>query len=215
MLLIFAHASDPVARRLAAAWSPEARLIVPRDLSVRGWQHFPVGGGDDTIGLAAGAIRAADVNGVLVRIAAVGPADLPHIVEEDRNYVATEMTAFLSSLLTSLRCPVVNRPSASALMGPGWSPERWRAAATAAGMDTAGTGTGELVTVVGGTCIGATNRDIADRALNLARLAHVEFLPLRMTATGRFAQVEPWIDPPPQAVDALRALLAAPVECAP
>jgi hypothetical protein len=197
-LLILAHAGDDIARGLATSWGAGVRLIVPRDLSAPGWQHFPAGGGNDTIGIAGETVRAAEVAGVLVRIAAVAPADLPHIAIEDRAYVAGEMTAFLQSFLTSLHCPVINRPSPTSLMGPGWSRERWRAAAVAAGIE----------------IIGAANSRIAERALSLARLAAVEFLPVRMTADGRFVEAEPWAAPP-IAAGALRALLTPAVECAP
>ena len=213
-LLILAHAGDDIARGLATSWGAGVRLIVPRDLSAPGWQHFPAGGGNDTIGIAGETVRAAEVAGVLVRIAAVAPADLPHIAIEDRAYVAGEMTAFLQSFLTSLHCPVINRPSPTSLMGPGWSRERWRAAAVAAGIEIAPAGTGDLVVVAGSDCIGAANNRIAERALSLARLAAVEFLPVRMTADGRFVEAEPWAAPP-IAAGALRALLTPAVECAP
>jgi hypothetical protein len=218
MLLILAHAGDDVARRLAAEWAPDAHLLSPRDLSAHGWRHFPIGGGEDTIGLAGRAIRSSEIGGVLVRIAAVSPADLPHIALDDRIYVAAEMTAFLLSFLTALPCPVVNRPSTSALMGPGWSRERWRAAAVATGIDLAvaePTEPGELVIVVGRQCIGATHARMAERALALARAAGVDLLPLRMTFDARFVDAEPWAALPPAAAAALRALLGAPVECPP
>ena len=214
MTIVIAHAGDPVARQLVVDWTPEARLITPRDLSRPGWRHFPVGGGDDTFALEDHAMRANEASAVFVRIAAVLPTDLAHIAEEDRAYVAAEMTAFLASFLSSLRCPVVNRPSASSLMGPGWSCERWRAAAIAAGLDIAAPDSGDLVTVVGGDCIGAGNERVADRALTLARFAGVDFLPLRMTVDARFAGAEPWAALPPAAAAALRALLAAHAECA-
>lgn len=209
MLLVLAHAGDEIARGLAAAWAPEAHLVAPRDLSARGWRHFAVGGGDDSIGVGGEIIRTTEVSGVLVRIAAVLPTDLAHIAAEDRIYVAAEMTAFLQSLLASLRCPVVNRPRATSLMGPGWTPERWRAAAVAAGIEIAGDQAGELVTVVAGDCFGAADARIAERAVSLARLARVELLPVRMTADACFVRAEPWAAPPPAAAAALRERLTA------
>ena len=51
-------------------------------------------------------------------MAAVYPRDLPHIVESDREYLAAEMTAFLLAWLTSLECPMLNRPTPTCLAGP-------------------------------------------------------------------------------------------------
>jgi hypothetical protein len=129
VILVLAHAGDAIARRLAEAWG--ARVVTARDLSTRGWRHFPVGGGRDMLGLADGTVAAASLRGVHTRLGAVAPADLPHITADDREYVAAEMTAFLLSFLGGLSCPVLNRPTASSLMGPGWHLPRWRAAAIA------------------------------------------------------------------------------------
>jgi hypothetical protein len=62
------------------------------------------------------------------------PAELPHIDPEDREYVASEITAFLAALLNELPCPLFNRPTASSLWGPPWTDEHWWRAATAQGL---------------------------------------------------------------------------------
>lgn len=202
MILVLAHAGDTIARRLAAAW--DARVITGRDLSTRGWRHFPVGGGDDVLGLADGPLPATAVRGVLTRIAAVAPADLGHITEEDREYVATEMSAFLLSFLRALRCPVLNRPTAGSLIGPGWTPLRWRAAASAAGLAIAREGTAAIpVTVLGDRAFGPDA--LAAPARALARRAGVELLGARFTADGQFVDADPWADLPDEAADAVRA----------
>ncbi len=205
MILVIAHAGDAIARRLATAWG--ARLITPRDLSTRGWRHFPVGGGDDVLGLAGGLVPAAAVRGVLTRLGAVTAADLAHIAVEDRDYVAAEMTAFLLSLLRALRCPVLNRPTASSLMGPGWTAPRWRAAAVAAGLGVAPEGTrGEAVTVVGDRSFGSAR--LAGAAAALAIHAGLELLSARFTADGRFIDANPWSDLSDDAAAVVRARLS-------
>jgi len=73
--------------------------------------------------------RQRELRGVVTRIANVHASDLAHIVEQDREYVAAELNAFLTAWLDSLRCPVINRPSASSLLGPALSHERWLALA--------------------------------------------------------------------------------------
>ena len=56
---------------------------------------------------------------------AVGEAELAHVHEDDRSYAAAEMQAFLLAWLSSLECPVLNRPSPSNLGGPWWSLAQW------------------------------------------------------------------------------------------
>jgi hypothetical protein len=69
-----------------------------------------------------------------VRLPAVSPEELQHIVPQDRCYVASEMTAFLTAWLSSLSCPIVNRPTAGSLSGPAWRPEQWIRTAVRAGI---------------------------------------------------------------------------------
>jgi hypothetical protein len=205
VILVVAHAGDTIARRLAGTWG--ARLLTPRDLSSRGWRHFPVGGGDDTLGVGGEAVPAAAIRGVLTRLGAVTATDLPHIAAEDRGYVAAEMTAFLLSFLRALPCPVLNRPTASSLMGPGWTSARWRAAAVAAGLDVAGDGSaGEIVTIVGSRSFGLPR--LAGAAASLARHAGIELFSARFTAGGAFIEACPWSDLPDAAAAAVRETLA-------
>ena len=201
MILVLAHAGDAIARRLATAW--QARLTTPRDLSTCGWRHFPVGGGDDVLGLTEGPVPAAALRGVWTRLGAVTVSDLAHIAGNDREYVAAEMTAFLLSFLRVLRCPVLNQPTASSLMGPGWSAPRWRAAAIAAGVGVASDGIGgEAVTVVGERCFGPAH--LASAAAALALHARVELLSARFTADGLFVDANPWGDLSDDAAAAVR-----------
>jgi hypothetical protein len=205
MILILAHAGDAVAHRLAAAWS--ARVVTARDLSTRGWRHSPMGGGEDVLGLADGPLPASAVRGVLTRVGAIAPGDLGHIAEEDRAYVAAEMTAFLLSFLRGLRCPVLARPTASSLMGPGWTTPRWRAAAVAAGLGVApDAAAAEVVTVVGEEAFGPAA--LAAPALALARHAGVELLIARFTPAGQFVDAHPWAELPAAAAAAVRARFA-------
>lgn len=209
--LVLAHAGDDEAARIARELG--ARLVTPRALSQRGWRHYPVGGGADRACVGDGEssesiepIDAAALTGVITRIAAVQPADLPHIAAVDRGYIAAEMTAFLLSFLGGLPCPVVNRPTPSSLMGPGWTPLRWRAVAIANGLPPAAPDdVGERIVAAFGRCLGARDEASASAVLALARAAGVELLAVRVTAAGRFASAEPWA---PLAPDALAAVAA-------
>jgi hypothetical protein len=210
MHLVLAHEGDAFARELVASFGPHGHLVTPRDLSREGWCHHVSGGGDDTLPISGERVPARAIASIVTRIAAVTPLDLPHIVEADREYVSAEMTSFLLAFLTSLECPVINRPSAGSLMGPSWSPPRWRAAATRAGftVTTLGPSAGDRVFVIGDRCLGAPSDSVARAARALASIADVELLALRLTESV-LLDVEPWSVLPAHAVDALVARCSA------
>jgi hypothetical protein len=203
VIVVLAYAGDQYATELAKVLN--ARVVTARALSTRGWAHHPVGNGDDVLSLDDGSISARALRGVVTRIGAVGPQDLPHIVPEDRDYVAAEMSAFLLSFLYALRCPVVNRPTAISLMGPGWTHQRWRAAAIATGLRVTD-GQGTSVTVVGERCFGPPA--LAEPALALAHHAGVELLTSRFSLNGELIDVDPWARVPNDAALALRERFA-------
>lgn len=84
--------------------------------------------------LDGNAVPVESIRGVLTRLYAVTEHELPQIAPEERAYVASEMTAFLLAWLASLRCPVLNRPTASSLCGPSWSTEQWLIEGARAGL---------------------------------------------------------------------------------
>src|SRR6516162_7990631 len=104
-------ATAPVLVLVASAWDEDACafaarhaeagvvLLVPRDLSRAGWR-FRLDDLAATAMVADGRrLRLGDARGVLMRLAAVTEADLPHIHAEDQAFVAAELTAFLLALL--------------------------------------------------------------------------------------------------------------------
>jgi len=167
--------------------SPESVCVMtPRDLSQPGWRHHVGANGDEWCVVSGRPIRTATLQGVITRIPCVSPADLTHIKIEDREYVAAEMTAFLASWLTRLRCPVLNRPDATSLMGPNRGRERWLLLAARAGLHpverrctapgheaTLATAT---VAVIGGRWIGAVAPELGVQAVRLAERAGVDLL---------------------------------------
>jgi hypothetical protein len=204
VIVVLAYAGDQFAAELAKVLS--ARVVTARELSTSGWQHHPIGTGDEVLGLADGAVSATALRGVVTRVGAIGAPDLPHIVPEDRDYVAAEMSAFLLSFLHALPCPVVNRPTPMSLMGPGWTTQRWRAAAVAIGLPVAESAEGTSVTVVGDRCFGPAS--LAQPALALARHAGVELLTTRFSPDGAVIDVDPWARVPEAAALALRERFA-------
>jgi hypothetical protein len=195
MLVIVSNRRDRVAEALAAQWSASgyvAGLLTPRDLATSGWRHYVDGKGPASSVIQRSVIKTERIIGVVTRMPSVFDNDLPEIVPEDRTYVAAEMTAMLLSWLLALRCPVINRPTATCLAGPYWSTERWLMAARDLQIPTlpfrrsirigkppwttppaAG---GVSLTVIGKRVFGDASPELASRALKLAELADCDLL---------------------------------------
>jgi hypothetical protein len=120
---------------LVTAWAAEnAVLISARDLCAPGWVfHAP----DDTDGrfVAGGQVHhTRELRCVVVRRPAVAVEELPWIADDDRDYAAAEINAFLVAWLSALPCGVFNRPTPTSLYGPAWSQTHWEIAAARAGV---------------------------------------------------------------------------------
>jgi hypothetical protein len=175
-----------------------AMLLTPGDLSVPGWRHYLAASGASVAVIGGRKIALAEVTGVVTCLPSVPELELLHIAPADRAYVAAEMTAFLLSWLSALRCPVVNRPSPTCLSGPYWRPEQWAYVASQVGMRVqpvhrrvafladAAPATMEsiTVTVVGEHCLGQADTAMMTGARRLARAANVELLAVRVSGPG-------------------------------
>lgn len=131
MLLVITSSSDPELDLLKSRRN--VAIVVPAHLSQSGWSYEVGKGAHARLITSRGSIRGSDVSGVVTRAQRPWPADLPHIVEADRDYVASEMTAFLAALVNDLPCPLFNRPAANSLLGPPWTIEHWWRVATQEG----------------------------------------------------------------------------------
>lgn len=123
-ILVVAGRHDEAADDLAADLGPRALRVRPADLSLPGWT-YRVDPARRAGAVAAGRFTTGDLGGVVTCLPCVLPADLPHVLARDRDYVAAEMTAFLRAWLADLACPVVNPPTALCLSGPALSPPEW------------------------------------------------------------------------------------------
>jgi hypothetical protein len=191
VIVVFGGPADEVSQGLVKFLGDRnAVLMTSRDLSVTGWSHrVPEG---DSIAVAGGRLIAEeDISAVLVRWPSVFPEELVGIAAEDRQYVSSEMTAFLLGWLSSLDCPVVNRPTETCLMGPSWQTERWRWVAAGLGIPTAPVrrtvafGKADTppapesvtaVTVIGKQCIGSIDEEVKLNARRLAAHTNVDIL---------------------------------------
>jgi hypothetical protein len=227
MLVVFGSDDDAESRAIVAQWAPwGAVLCTPDDLSTAGWRHS-VGAPEAGIAVAGGrAVPVAEITGVLTRLQSIRPDMLGHIDTADRDYVASEMTAFLIAFISTLRCKVLNPPSAGALSGPGWRQEQWIQAAARAGIPVCtrhrhvrrGTSAGpelaaDVETVVIGDCVfGLANAQLADWARSLSRATGAAMLGLgfKRQANG-FALAAVDVSPTlnaPEKLDAAREYLS-------
>lgn len=186
MLLIVASALDDDAGALAghlAEHAVDVALATPRDLSRRGWR-WRIGRPQDARAATGNRVISADeLDAVVALLPWVSAWELGHIVPDDREYVASEMSAFLLSWLSSLDCPVLDRPTASLLTGLGHGPHAWAAAAAHAGVGADPRADDEAateVTVLGGRVVGSDlPTAIRSAALEVAAAAGSELVTLR------------------------------------
>ena len=128
MLVVLAYTHDVAARALVQRWradGEQAALLTCGDLSRPGWRYVAGNAAAGYADVDGQVIATREIRAVITRIPAVGEAELAHVHEDDRAYAASEMQAFLLAWLSSLECPVLNRPSPSNLGGPLWSLAQW------------------------------------------------------------------------------------------
>jgi hypothetical protein len=194
VLVVVASSQDRVASRLVERWGADhARLMTCRDLSRPGWRYQPGKASSGVAVIGGQRVRAADIDGILVRLPYIPPAALPHIVSPDRTYVAREMTAFLTAWLSDVPCRVVNRPTAVCLAGPGWTAEQWRHTAARLGIRMLSRRRrAHTLTVIGGAEVGFVAG--AATARRLAEAAGVDLLDVHFDQQQRVVSVDPWPD---------------------
>ncbi len=135
MLIVLASGHDASAASLVRRWrGHHARLLSPTDLSQPGWHWQPGAPSLSTLVLEGDVVPASSIRGCVSLLSAVSPAELRHIDPSDRDYIASEMTAFLLAWLSSLPGRLVNRPTPLCLTGPRLPIERWRMLASRVGL---------------------------------------------------------------------------------
>lgn len=126
MIIVLASRYDEAARGLVAGWpAGGAAMMTCEDFLTEGWAFYP-DAPDDSVAIAGGRkIQCSSLSGVLTLRPCILEQELSAIAAGDRRYVCAELNAFLIAWLSSLRCRILNRPTATSLSGPNWSPERW------------------------------------------------------------------------------------------
>jgi hypothetical protein len=162
----------------------------PAELSVPGWSHDPGNPREDRMVVAGEIQTSKRLSAVITALDAVEPFDLPHVRAEDRDFVASEMTAFLRAWLLALACPVLDRPTTLALSGAASDRAEWSKAAAAIAVrdrqtDPAPRMRTQAVTVVAGRVVGPAAGPAAAVAVTLARAANVTAARLMLTDDAR------------------------------
>jgi hypothetical protein len=203
MTLVIANRWDTAAADFARRWaSRDVRIVDCRDLSRAGWRQTLSGESPGTAVVNGKPVPQAAIGGVLNRLPCVIQEELVETAPPDRQYVAAEMTAFLWYWLSSLACPVLNRPTSAGLAGPCLRPEAWvhlgaqaeipvetldRRVALRGPEEASGALHTEVV-VVGDRVFGETDRLLHRHARRLAEIARVELLAVRFSAPEREAR---------------------------
>lgn len=126
MIVILASCFDKIAKDLVERWRRyDAGLLTCKDLSTAGWKYYP-NNIEASMAIVSGKVVSfKEIKAVLTRLSFVTEEEVTFIHRSDRGYVASEMMAFLVSFLSSLKCPVLNRPTPTCLSGPSWHWSQW------------------------------------------------------------------------------------------
>lgn len=197
MLVVVASRSDSAAKALVERWTDyDAALLTCDDLSCSGWRYAPDAPDKSRAVVSRTVVDAREITGILNCLPAVSEAELSHVAEEDRTYIAAEMNAFLVPWMYSLSCPVLNRPVPNCLVGPNWRTEEWILMAARLGISTRSihhrvtcdeVSSSEVVEecaeviVVGDHCFGDVAQELRDAARQLAEAASVSLLSVYFT----------------------------------
>ena len=136
VILLIPDGYGPAVQQFAEELHPRIVVLQPADLCSAGWRFDPADPGDARL-IADGTVhRVSELRAIVCALPVVTPAMLPLVHEEDRAYVAAELTALLNAVLATARCPVLNPPQGGCLSGPSWPPETWAVLAHQVGIPT-------------------------------------------------------------------------------
>jgi hypothetical protein len=127
VILVLASLADQDAVAFAKEFADAAAISVltcrdlAEDHTVLRYPDFA----SSTLTIDCRKIAIGEIEGVINVLPAVFPEELVFFPPEEREYQAAEFHALLTFLLSSLPCPVVNRPAAGSLSGPCLNPIGW------------------------------------------------------------------------------------------
>jgi hypothetical protein len=191
MLLVLASNKDKNATAFVSRLgSEQAALVSCDDLCRPGWRFHLANSEKGRVVADGKVIPLSQITGVLTLRPHVFEVELIYIAKQDRSYVASEINSFLMAWLSSLECPVINRPVGNCLSGPSLHQEEWVNLAASIGIpvqevhrvvrldiqdqkhtDGDNKTVDTQVTVVGERWIGEVDDNLGAKAVHLARAA--------------------------------------------
>ena len=137
MILVLVAAGGASAPSAAALAPLEAAVVSLEELAAGPGTLFDPGFERSELTVAGRRVGVGELTGVVNLVPAVPPELLTFYDEEERDYQAAELHAWLTFFLSSLRCRVVNRPTPVSLTGPALTFLSWARLARASGIATA------------------------------------------------------------------------------
>lgn len=119
MIVVISPLLNDTIVKAFAGWSQtiEIALLTVKDMMSEGWELYS-DRFEDSFFVANGKQCAVNqIDGVINLLPFIYEKELIQIKEEDRSYVASELTAMMTYFLTKLSCKTINRPDAESLMG--------------------------------------------------------------------------------------------------
>jgi hypothetical protein len=191
MHLVLASKLDSQASELVEKWKGcGVALVTPEDFCSEGWRLEVAPRPLASAVVGGQIIDASEIQSVLTLLPVVYPIELRCIVEEDRAYVASEITAFLMAWLALLPGRVFNPPLPPSLSGPTWGLVRWREFAKNLGVSVADSASARETSCVTVLCKGALGTDdskVKDEALKLANAAGISVGSFRFAGSDFYA----------------------------
>lgn len=218
MIVVVGSRHDPVAAALVAGWRGAA-LSSAEDLVRPGWVWPADASATRTWVVEGNRVPDAEVTGVFLRRSAVYPEELTTTHPDDRRYLAAETHAFLGFVLATTSARVLNPVVDGAFGEEALRPERWMAAAAAAGFAVRpvhvrsegrarrGPRSAWLVEVVGREIFGEGPPATRDRAGRLAETLGLGWGAFAFDGRDRLFAVTGSPGPSPAATEALGRLL--------
>jgi hypothetical protein len=199
VLVVLGSRFDPDCNDIVRLLGDDARLMTVDDLSSSGWVHRPGQPSSSRAVVDSSVVEYARIAGLWPLMSVVSPLELGRIVQRDREYVASEMTAFIRAFLADVPGRVLNRGAKANTRL--WSDDIWRWQAKRLGFHSSDTGSVDepglqSATVIGERVIGP--KKLASIASELAAalgldLITIWFNGLRLVSASPRPPAEPAI----------------------
>lgn len=136
MIVVISPLLNDTIVKAFAGWSQttEIALLTVKDMMSEGWELYSHRFEDSFFVVNGKQCAVNQIDGVINLLPFIYEKELIQIQEEDRPYVASELTAMMTYFLTKLSCKTINRPNAEDLMGSSGVYYQWKHFATKLGI---------------------------------------------------------------------------------